>query len=91
MERGKILVHSPKIVIKIEIMNGKGEGYESKDISQYKEQFEKLKELGRGQFGIVYEVKKKENGGGGEADLSLASKHVRLAENKSRHRVRVTR
>ena len=72
-------------------MNGKGEGYESKDISQYKEQFEKLKELGRGKFGIVYEVKKKENGGGGEADLSLASKHVRLAENKSRHRVRVTR
>ena len=75
--------HITESVSKIEIMNGNSKGYESKDISHYKEQFEKLKELGRGKFGIVYEVKKKD-GEEGEADLSLASKHVRLGEKKSR-------
>ena len=58
-----------------------GVKYEAQDISQYKDAFEKQKELGRGKFGIVYEVKRKKSSE--EKDqvdgcgLSLASKHVR--------------
>lgn len=71
-------------------MNGHGVAYESQDISHYKEHFEKLKELGRGKFGIVYEVKKKKKkrgDRGGDDDLSLASKHVRFAAEKSRQNI----
>ncbi|XP_059080354.1 myosin light chain kinase, smooth muscle-like isoform X1 [Tigriopus californicus] len=55
-------------------MNGGGpDHYEVKDVSEYKANYEKLKELGRGKFGIVYEVRPLTE----ETDKSCAAKYVR--------------
>ena len=34
----------------------------SKDIKEYDEDYEKVKELGRGKFGVVYQVKRQLSG-----------------------------
>jgi hypothetical protein len=53
-----IVVVSVVVLVTTQRMNGGGpDHYEVKDVSEYKANYEKLKELGRGKFGIVYEVR----------------------------------
>lgn len=55
-------------------MNGSGGVYSEELLlpaAEYKEQYERVKELGRGKFGIVYEVKDK------ASEQKFAAKYVR--------------
>ena len=53
-------------------MNGEYSEALLQPAAEYKAQYERVKELGRGKFGIVYEVKEKSGGGG-----QFAAKYVR--------------
>lgn len=53
---------------------GGSDHYEVKDVTEYKANYEKLKELGRGKFGIVYEVRPLT---ALQTDKSCAAKYVR--------------
>jgi hypothetical protein len=52
--------------------NGSSSSVEWLPSSDYKDEFERVQELGRGKFGIVYEVKRKENG-----EERFAAKHIK--------------
>ncbi len=50
-------------------------------VSEFKESYVRVRELGRGKFGVVYKVERKcdEDKDGGEKD-AFAAKHVRYAQ-----------
>ena len=55
----------------IKEMNGDGDSYEFRPGEEYLAKYERVRELGRGRFGIVYEVKEK------DGERRCAAKHIK--------------